>query len=276
MQRSSPSTTALSVGWIAVASAACLGGPPPGAVDAQTTDASLADSGPDAKADAAQAGADTQADTGKPDVAAADTAKADVAPADTGKPAAACKPWDSPSDWNCPKDTHCGYDELDVIACVADGSHGLGDDCSDGGGCSIGECVQAQNGTSACGNYCTVDAHCDSGQCNGIVGKKYKVCDVAKYVSCNPLGANKCQGGQACYLLNQGFVCVGAGSKPKGEKCKANYECAPGHTCTGLSNVASAFGICRKLCKQGGSPTGCDDPSAPCSALGGGVGYCEE
>ena len=165
---------------------------------------------------------------------------------------------------------------MDAIACVPNGTHGLAEDCGDGGGCSIGLCIKAQNGSQACGNFCTNDAHCDSGQCGGVVGKKYKVCDVAKYTVCNPLKPT-CPTGQGCYVLGaQGFVCVGAGAKIKGDTCKAQYDCAPGLYCAGLSDAASAVGICRKLCKAGGGPTGCEDPTTPCSSVGSGAGFCDE
>lgn len=245
--------------------AACASAAPAPAATDTTVDATTASDSQDTATSDSGAAKDSAA------AAVADTAKAD-----TAKTPPPCKPWDSPSDWNCPAGTHCGYDTSDAIACVANGTHGVGEDCSDGADCSIGLCISAQNGSQACGNFCTVDAHCDSGSCNGVVNKKYKVCDVAKYTSCNPLSA-KCPATQGCYLLgNAGFVCVGAGSKAKGETCKANYECAPGSTCAGLAGAASAVGICRKYCNASGGATGCEDPTTPCSKLGGGAGFCEE
>lgn len=205
------------------------------------------------------------------------TPAADVAAKpDTASTKPPCKPWDSPSDWNCPNGSHCAYDDNDAIACVKDGAHGMGEDCGDGGGCKIGICVTSQNGSQACSPFCTTEVQCDSNSCNQINGKKYKVCDVAKYTACQPINA-KCPASQGCYLLgSQGFVCVAAGSKGKGESCKANYECAPGYTCTGISDTSTSTGLCRKVCSTGGGPTGCLDPTTPCSKLAMGYGYCEE
>ncbi len=187
---------------------------------------------------------------------------------------APCKPWEAAIDWNCPADTHCGYDESDVVACVPNGSHSIGEDCADGAGCKIGLCVTSDNGTSACSPYCTVESQCDSNTCNKIQGKKYSVCDVAKYTSCAPL-TPKCPSGQSCYDYGSlGFVCANAGSLQNGEACVSNAECAPGYTCAGAAGSTS--GLCRKLCSTTAKPNGCDDPSTNCSKLGAGAGYCEQ
>ena len=256
------------LGAVAVASAvACgsSGGTTAAAAGDSTVSGDVA-AGADAKTDAAAAG-ETSAATG-------DTVT-DTAKADTAATKAPCKPWDLPTDWNCPPDTHCGYNDDDAIACVADGKHAVAKDCSDGAGCKIGICVMAQNGSQACSPFCTVDAQCDSQSCNQITGKKYKVCDVAKYQPCKPIGST-CPKGQACYQQgSQGFVCLGAGTAGKGDACKTNSDCAPGFTCTGNAGTASSTGLCRKVCSKTG-PTGCDDPNTPCSSLGGGYGYCEE
>ncbi len=204
---------------------------------------------------------------------ATDSSQGDVAKADSGKTTAPCKPWLTPAEWSCEAGTHCGYDNLDKIACVPDGAHGVGEDCSDGQGCKIGLCVTAQNGSQACSPYCTTDAHCDSGSCNKIVGKTYSVCDVAKYQSCNPLKA-ACPAGQACYLLTGGFVCANAGDKTKGEGCVSHTDCAPGLACAGAGGGSS--GICRLLCSKTAKPNGCDSPDTNCSTLGGDAGYCEQ
>lgn len=210
--------------------------------------------------------------TGSDTKTTADVKADTTAKADTTK--APCKPWETPSDWNCPADTHCGYDENDVIACVPNGSHGVGEDCADGGGCKIGLCVQASNGSSACAPFCTVESQCDSNTCNKIQGKKYSTCDVAKYTACAPL-TPKCPTGQSCYLLgNLGFVCSNAGTLQNGEPCVSNSECAPGFTCAGAAG--STNGLCRKLCSTTSQPNGCDDPSTNCSKLGSGAGYCEQ
>ncbi len=211
------------------------------------------------------ASSDTKADT--------NTTKTDTTvKADTTK--APCKPWETPTEWNCPADTHCAYDENDVIACMPNGSHGVGEDCADGGGCKIGLCVQASNGASACAPFCTTESQCDSNTCNKIQGKKYSTCDVAKYTSCAPL-TPKCPTGQSCYLLgNLGFVCSNAGTLQSGEACVSNSECAPGLTCAGAAG--STNGLCRKLCSTTSQPNGCDDPSTNCSKLGSGAGYCEQ
>ena len=220
----------------------------------------------------------TGASDGSPtaDSAAVDAAKVDTAKVDTAKAPAPCKPWDAPADWtNCPADTHCGYDDMDAVACVANGKHGMGEDCSDNLGCKIGICVTSQNGSQNCSPFCTVDGQCDSNTCNKITGKNYKVCDVAKYVSCVPIGG-KCPANQGCYDLGSaGFVCVGAGTKAKGEACKVSYDCAPGYTCTGNSGTSTSTGLCRKVCKTSGV-SGCVDPTTPCSKIGEGFGYCEE
>ncbi|MBM4343284.1 MAG: hypothetical protein FJ100_07895 [Deltaproteobacteria bacterium] len=224
---------------------------------------------------ASTADAKTETAAGTDATSATTDADADAAKADATAAKAPCKPWDLPADWGCPKDTHCGYDDNDAIACVANGTHGVAEDCSDGAGCKVGLCVTAQNGSQACSPFCTVDAQCDSKSCNQITGKKYKVCDVAKYQTCKPIGGN-CPKGQACYQQGvQGFVCLAAGSAAKGEACKTNSDCAPGYTCTGNAGTASSTGLCRKVCSKSGS-SGCDDPTTPCSDLGGGYGYCEE
>ncbi|MSQ82841.1 MAG: hypothetical protein EXR77_07985 [Myxococcales bacterium] len=216
------------------------------------------------------------ADSAVVDAAKVDTVKVDTVKVDTAKAPAPCKPWDAPADWtNCPADTHCGYDDMDAVACVANGKHGMGEDCSDNLGCKIGICVTSQNGSQNCSPFCTVDGQCDSNSCNKITGKNYKVCDVAKYVSCVPVGG-KCPANQGCYSLGSaGFVCVGAGTKAKGEACKVSYDCAPGYTCVGDSGTSTSTGLCRKVCKTSGV-SGCVDPTTPCSKIGEGFGYCEE
>ena len=261
----------LLAGSAAVSSCAATPAPAVAATDSVAA-ADAATSADGAPTDSGKAATDASAgDAGKADTSA-DTAPADIAKADAVK--APCKPWDLPADWNCPADTHCGYDDADVIACMPNGKHGVAEDCGDGLGCKVGICVKSENGTEACAPFCTVDAQCDSQSCNGITGKKYKTCDVAKYVTCNPLAA-KCPVGQGCYLLGPGFVCVGAGSKDKGDSCKSNQDCKPGFTCTGLSEISTSTGICRKVCSKTGD-TGCEDPTTKCSNLGGNVGYCEE
>ena len=207
-------------------------------------------------------------DTATADSSASDT-KASDAKADVVKPP--CKPWDLPVDWNCPADTHCGYDESDKIACVANGEHAVGEDCADGKGCKIGMCVTSQNGKSACAPYCTSVAHCESSGCNKIVDKIYSVCDMAKYEPCSPL-APKCEAKQGCYLVSGGFGCATAGSTPAGEVCTQNTDCLPGLHCAGAAGGAK--GYCRKICSLT-APTGCDDVTTACSKLSSSAGYCE-
>lgn len=228
-------------------------------------DASATSASSDASvSDSAVGDSVSKSDSASTTVSASSDAKADVT-----KPP--CKPWDLPADWNCPADTHCGYDENDKIACVANGEHGVGEDCADGKGCKIGMCVTAQNGKSACAPYCTSVAHCDSNSCNKIVDKIYSVCDMATYVSCNPL-APKCEAKQGCYLVSGGFGCATAGTKPAGEVCTQSTDCLPGLHCAGAAGGAK--GYCRKLCSLT-APTGCDDVTTACSKLSSSVGYCE-
>ncbi len=258
LRRISPFKSML-LAWAVVAALAACQDPaePAAATDAAASGDGAASSDAATLTDAAASG-DTKADSGAD--AKADTVKAP------------CKPWEQPADWNCPPDTHCGYDDTDKIACVANGAHGAAEDCSDGKGCTIGMCVTAQNGSQACAPHCTTDGHCDSGSCNKIVGKTYSTCDVAKYTSCNPM-ASKCPANQGCYLLTGGFVCANAGTGVSGDKCTSSPDCSPGLTCAGMS--AGGTGLCRKLCNVT-PPTGCVDVTTPCSKLSATVGYCEE
>jgi hypothetical protein len=206
--------------------------------------------------------------------ASADTAVPDVAKDVPGKDATAakCNPY-SELNQKCLAGTHCGYDDGDQLDCLKDGTHDAGVDCSDGGGCTVGMCVQAQNGESACAPYCTSGAACYSGSCNKIEGKNYKVCDVTAYTACNPFGTACTVAGQACYDMGSEFVCLKKGTAEKGDLCSASNECAPGLTCSGADKGSQ--GICRKLCHVK-TAAECDSVTANCSQITATIGSCEE
>jgi hypothetical protein len=171
----------------------------------------------------------------------------------------------------CPEPQHCIFDSGGT-ACVDDGAHGLGEDCSDGGGCIEGICVQSQNGSSLCSPFCVSAGSCASKSCNGITGEKYKVCDMASYTGCDPLGAGCATAGQGCYWQG-GFVCLQAGATALGEACSSANDCEPGTTCWANK--------CRKICKipatgNAGPETGCESIVTPCSSFTSSAGYCDE
>lgn len=220
----------------------------------------------------AAAASDGKADATATDAGADSAGKTDTSTAKDTTPAA-CNPL---ANTGC-KDpgTHCGYDDTETVACIADGSHAVGEACGDGQGCKVGMCVTAQNGKSACAPYCATDAGCDSGSCNKIEGKKYKTCDVATYEPCDPTQQDCKTAGQACYDLgSSGFGCAKAGTADHGDTCAGPTDCQKGYTCTGTSG-GLGNGICRKFCHVT-PPTGCDDPTTACAKITSSIGYCGE
>lgn len=224
-----------------------------------------------AAVDGAQATADATDTTGaaatdvKPD--AAKDAVADVAKVDTGP--AACSPHKN-SGCEAQAGTHCAYDD-DVAACIQDGSHGAGEDCSDNGGCKVGMCVKSQNGAQACAPFCIADVSCTSNSCNKIEGKKYKVCDVATYKPCDPLKQDCTDKTQGCYNQGGQFVCLSKGTADKDDTCEQSNDCKPGLACIGA--LSGTKGFCRKVCTVGGAA--CDPITVPCSQLSSKYGYCD-
>lgn len=229
-----------------------------------TTAAPATAASTDVAADAALHDGNTAPDTAKPDVQK-DIGKADIPPA-------VCKP---AGNTGCSEPgTHCGYDDADLIACVKDGAHGVGEDCADGGGCKIGACVQSQNGKTACAPYCVSDVQCDSNQCNKLEGKKGKVCDVSTYTPCDLLAQNCADKTLACYDSPNGFVCLSKGSLAKDAVCDASNQCAVGLACVGAS--ASSKGVCRQVCAFPSGAPACESVTVQCTSFPGSnkFGYC--
>ena len=228
-----------------------------------------------AASSAAQPDVATLADTAVADSSSAtDLVKVDIAK-DIVKAEVATAPCKPAGNTGCTEaGTHCGYDEADMVACVKDGSHAVGEDCSDGSGCKVGLCVQSQNGKSACAPYCVSDAQCDSNQCNKLDGKKGHVCDVTTYTPCDLLQQNCADKTQACYDNPNGFVCLAKGSMQKDDLCDQSNDCASGLACIGAS--VGSKGVCRKVCAfPSGAPT-CDSVTIQCTSLLGSnkFGYC--
>ncbi len=193
---------------------------------------------------------------------------ADTKASDTGSSLPVCKPH---MNTGCPADQHCGYDDADKAACLANGAVAAGGACQGTTECAIGECTQSQNGTTVCSPYCISSANCPHNEdCVGIVGKPYKVCDMAAYTACTPF-ASKCPAGQGCYDQGGQFVCLQEGKGQHGDTCNASNDCISGYVCAGAS--ANAPGLCRQVCHATGAP-GCDDPTASCAKITSSYGYC--
>ncbi len=218
---------------------------------------------------AADATTDVQlADTSDAKAAADATAPKDSVVAKEVSPAA-CSPI---SNTGCESGMHCAYSEAGDKACEANGTHGVGEDCADDGGCKVGICVTSPTGDKACAPFCATHAACDSNSCNQITGKTYKVCEVGKttIVPCDPFAQDCKKPGQGCAFYNGEFTCISVGAAANGEKCESYADCASGLYCVGGPN-----GLCRKICHTKGA-TGCDDALTNCVEFGKGspYGYC--
>ncbi|MSP91983.1 MAG: hypothetical protein EXR79_09330 [Myxococcales bacterium] len=235
----------------------------------------------DAAAGDAASSADSAGAASAGDSAASATAdgaaKAD-APTPDGAAPAPCKPWVQPD--SCAAGTHCGYDEIDVMACIADGPHGAGEDCGDNKGCSIGMCItDTDSGAQRCAPHCATDVHCDSNQCGTVTGKKYKVCSLPKVAvpTCNPFTQNCTDKTKACVVKqdfpNGGCISKG-GTAEKGDACEQSGNCKPLLYCAGAA--AGGSGVCRTLCKTAGA-SGCEPVTVQCVPVqkGGAYGYCD-
>jgi hypothetical protein len=246
-----------------------------------TPSAATGDAASDAKGDAADSAtsadiSDTTAagDGATPSDSAARSDTNTTKP-DTGSTTLLCKPWDDTG--TCGTGKHCGYDDLDKVACVDDGSHAVGEDCSDGKGCKAGACITNKSGKQRCTPYCATDVHCQSNLCGGVEGKKWKVCDLgdAELKPCNPSTQDCAGAGEACLYYGGGFVCLPKSESkntPKGEPCDESTDCKPGLYCAGVATGSK--GVCRAMCKPKGTPA-CDPPTVPCVPISGSFGYCD-
>lgn len=227
-------------------------------------------------------GTGTAQDSSAADASGADSAGgSDTTAADTGGSAdtgssIACHPIkNSGKNTGCPEGQHCVY-EGNLITCTTSGEHGLGEDCEDGKGCTVGICVKGQTGKSRCANFCTSDLHCSSQSCNQLQDSKGKVCDMGgdELTPCDPLAQDCKQAGTGCYGTPKGFGCLPAGSVAAGDPCDDYAACVAGYACVGLSSGQD--GYCRKICRQGGGAPACDGVTEGCSKLFGSAtaGYC--
>ncbi|MFZ4577498.1 MAG: hypothetical protein ACOYOB_03795 [Myxococcota bacterium] len=172
--------------------------------------------------------------------------------------------------------TQCGYDEAGKVACIPAGDIPVGGECGGGGLCEKGACVTSQSGTSQCSPYCGTAAHCPGSTCNKIEGGNWKVCDVAKYVSCDLFTQNCADKTLSCYDSSNGFVCLKTGSGEEGSQCQSSNGCIPGYTCAGADTFS--MGLCQKICRVGGGEPSCDSIEASCVPIQGSgkYGFCDQ
>ena len=269
---------------VATAVLACVAGvvaacaaPLPVATGSDAAPASADGSGA-ADTSVAQDGSTAAADSDSGAGLATDSApKLDTAKADTAAPAP-CKPWVQPD--SCASGTHCSYDDLGAVACVDNGPHGAGEDCSDGKGCSIGMCItDSDSGAQRCAAHCATDVHCDTNQCGAVTGKKYKVCALPKMdvPPCNPFLQDCADKTKACVVkldFPTGGCISKGGTAEKGDACEQSGDCKPKLYCTGAA--AGGSGVCRTLCKTSGA-SGCDPVTVQCVPItkNAPYGYCD-
>ena len=153
------------------------------------------------------------------------------------------------------------YGMSDAGRCITPGSGAPGTPCDIDGKCRIGlACYEG-----ICSAYCATPADCGlgaDGACK-LLGRE-NVC----FHTCDPFAEpSPCGSGAKCAIPTDVVlpaVCMRAGAKTQGGTCSVDqYACASGYTC--MRN-----GICRKLCRLGGS-----DCTASCDAVTGTIyGVC--
>jgi hypothetical protein len=135
------------------------------------------------------------------------------------------------------------------------GSAQTGDDCGDSLSCFS---IQGDPAPT-CHRFCDAANACPSGSICALPVGNLVFCRP----SCLPLqAASGCVSGQGCYSIENGAICMTAGSKKPGDTCTAANDCQPGSTCV---RDASGHTSCASFCSTatGGTP--------PCSSSTGGA-----
>ncbi|MBI2390689.1 MAG: hypothetical protein HYV09_13955 [Deltaproteobacteria bacterium] len=197
------------------------------------------------------------------DSGAVDSGPVDSGKVDTGPVDAACTP---PSGVSCTTFPQCGCPSqaCDVTgvdgktACVAAGTRGLHQKCTDFGQCARGySCVY-----DVCVPFCGAASDCTGAACRNVqyVDPATKLAkDIPGFrvcmAQCDPINPSKACGASTTCLFTSSTAttCAAAATSTTAGSCAADpFACAPGYVCVGT-------GDCKRWCRigfAGDCPTG--------------------
>lgn len=212
-------------------------------------------------------------DAGKPDSSAADTKEIEVPKVVCGDKFCGVGETCASCDYDCGQcQVSCG-DSLCVpgencTSCPADCGK-CGNECGNGS-CEPGEnCATCKGDCGACGpncgdSSCGADENCDT--CPMDCGKCFEG-------NCDPYTSKPCKPEDQCYPYSGGeLVCIAAGTKTKGQACKALVDCQKGLLCinAACNTICDATGKTANGCSSGGKCVEIGQPGKPSA----GVGVC--